>query len=30
MKVYGLLRLKSKKFCAADGNFANSEEMLRN
>ena len=24
MKVYGLQRLKSKKFYAADGNFANS------
>ena len=30
MKVYSLLRLRSQKFFAADGTFANGEEMLEN
>jgi serine/threonine protein kinase len=30
MKIYSLLRLKSKKFYAADGSFADSEEMFLN
>lgn len=30
MKVYSLLKLRSQRFFAADGSFANGEEMLRN
>ena len=30
MKEYSILRLRSQKFFAADGSFANSEEMFHN
>lgn len=30
MKVYSLLKLRSQRFFAADGSFANGEEMLQN